>query len=309
MKKGLKLLLLSLLFTIMPIKMTSAQDKTQVLTTIYPIYFLTEYIAGDAMDVSLLLDSNQDAHSYEPSANDVLDVQAADLFIYQDDEMEFFVSDLLSVIDTESTQVVESTEGIELLTGAGHDHDHEEEGHEEDDHDHSHDYDPHTWLDPLVYAQQAENIKQALIEIDPDNAALYEENAASLVAELEVLDQEYQEALAELTNRTFVVQHAAFGYLAHAYDLEQVAITGISTTAEPGAKQLAQMQDFVTENEVQVIYVEPSLSKNVADTIAAATGAQLRPLRTLEAMTQEEIDQGMDYFTIMRENLEQLVQQ
>lgn len=309
MKKGLKLLLLSLLFTIMPIKMTSAQDKTQVLTTIYPIYFLTEYIAGDAMDVSLLLDSNQDAHSYEPSANDVLDVQAADLFIYQDDEMEFFVSDLLSVIDTESTQIVESTEGIELLTGAGHDHDHEEDGHEEDDHDHSHDYDPHTWLDPLVYAQQAENIKQALIEIDPDNAALYEENAASLVAELEVLDQEYQEALAELTNRTFVVQHAAFGYLAHAYDLEQVAITGISTTAEPGAKQLAQMQDFVTENEVQVIYVEPSLSKNVADTIAAATGAQLRPLRTLEAMTQEEIDQGMDYFTIMRENLEQLVQQ
>lgn len=293
----------------MPIKMTSAQDKTQVLTTIYPIYFLTEYIAGDAMDVSLLLDSNQDAHSYEPSANDVLDVQAADLFIYQDDEMEFFVSDLLSVIDTESTQIVESTEGIELLTGAGHDHDHEEDGHEEDDHDHSHDYDPHTWLDPLVYAQQAENIKQALIEIDPDNAALYEENAASLVAELEVLDQEYQEALAELTNRTFVVQHAAFGYLAHAYDLEQVAITGISTTAEPGAKQLAQMQDFVTENEVQVIYVEPSLSKNVADTIAAATGAQLRPLRTLEAMTQEEIDQGMDYFTIMRENLEQLVQQ
>lgn len=303
MIKKLKLLVSLIILAAFPMRLSHAQEKTQVLTTIYPIYFLADFIAGDQMDVDMLLDGNQDAHSYEPSANDVLAIQDVDLFIYQDQEMEFFVSDLLTVVNTDQTKVLESTESIELLSTA-EDHDHDEE-----DHDHSHDYDPHTWLDPLVFSQQAENIKQALIEIDPGNREIYEENAKELIDQLEELDQEFKEGLADLEQRTFVVQHAAFGYLAHAYNLNQVAITGISTTAEPGAKQLAQMQDFIIENDIKIIYVEPSLSKNVSDTIASATNVEIRPLKTLEAVKQEELDQGMNYFTIMRDNLQQLSNQ
>lgn len=297
-----------------------AQDKKTVMTTFYPVYYLASRIGGEAVNVDMLLESGQDAHSYESTAKDAVAVQEADLFIYQDDEMEFFVSDLLSIVDQEATQVLESTEGIELLSGdhnheeEEHDHEHEE-GHEEEhghehDHEHeeghSHEFDPHTWLDPNFYSQQAENVKNALIELDPANEATYTENAAKLSEELTALNEEFNVGLADLENRTIVVQHEAFGYLAHAYDLEQLAISGLANNAEPSAKQLAEMTNVVNERNIQVIYVDPTTSTTISETVSQATGAELRPLRTLEFITEEEIEQGEDYFSIMRENLAQL---
>ncbi len=324
----------------------NAAEPLKVKTTFYPVYFLAKEIAGDAADVSMLLDGGEDAHSYEVSAKDSGEVQEADLFIYQDDEMEFFVQDLLNLIDTEQTKVLESTEGIELLAGDGHahdhdhaheeehehnheheddhahdhdhEHDHEEEGahdheHEEGhDHDHghahTHEYDPHTWLDPKVYAKQAENIRDAFIEADPDNEAIYTENTQALIDELNKLDAEYKEGLKDLDNRTIVVQHAAFGYLANAYDLEQVAIAGLSTTQEPGADALAKMQDFVKENDVKVIYVDALSDNAIAQTVAQANDAELLTLSTLEVMPKDALENGEDYFSVMRANLEQLKQ-
>lgn len=297
-----------------------AQDKKTVMTTFYPMYYLASRIGGDAINVEMLLESGQDAHSYESTAKDAVAVQEADLFIYQDDEMEFFVSDLLSIVDQAATQVLESTEGIDLLSG---DHNHEEEehdyeheeGHEEehnhgDEHDHeeghSHEFDPHTWLDPNVYSQQAENVKNALIELDPANKATYTENAEKLSEELTALNEAFETGLADLENRTIVVQNEAFGYLAHAYDLEQLAISGLANNAEPSAKKLTEMTKVVNERNVQVIYVDPTTSTTISETVSQATGAELRPLRTLEFITEEEIEQGEDYFSIMRENLAQL---
>lgn len=293
-----------------------AQDKKTVMTTFYPVYYLASRIGGEAVNVEMLLESGQDAHSYESTAKDAVAVQEADLFIYQDDEMEFFVSDLLSIVDQEATQVLESTEGIELLSGdhnheeEEHDHEHEEGHEEEHDHEHeeghSHEFDPHTWLDPKFYSQQAENVKNALIELDPANEATYTENAAKLSEELTALNEEFNVGLADLENRTIVVQHEAFGYLAHAYDLEQLAISGLANNAEPSAKQLAEMTNVVNERNIQVIYVDPTTSTTISETVSQATGAELRPLRTLEFITEEEIEQGEDYFSIMRENLAQL---
>lgn len=297
-----------------------AQDKKTVMTTFYPVYYLASRIGGEAVNVEMLLESGQDAHSYESTAKDAVAVQEADLFIYQDDEMEFFVSDLLSIVDQEATQVLESTEGIELLSGdhnheeEEHDHEHEEGHEEEHDHEHdheheeghSHEFDPHTWLDPNFYSQQAENVKNALIELDPANEATYTENSAKLSEELTALNEEFNVGLADLENRTIVVQHEAFGYLAHAYDLEQLAISGLANNAEPSAKQLAEMTNVVNERNIQVIYVDPTTSTTISETVSQATGAELRPLRTLEFITEEEIEQGEDYFSIMRENLAQL---
>lgn len=297
-----------------------AQDKKTVMTTFYPVYYLASRIGGEAVNVEMLLESGQDAHSYESTAKDAVAVQEADLFIYQDDEMEFFVSDLLSIVDQAATQVLESTEGIELLSGdhnheeEEHNHEHEEGHEEEHDHEHEHDheeghsheFDPHTWLDPNFYSQQAENVKNALIELDPANEATYTENAEKLSEELTALNEEFNVGLADLENRTIVVQHEAFGYLAHAYDLEQLAISGLANNAEPSAKQLAEMTNVVNERNIQVIYVDPTTSTTISETVSQATGAELRPLRTLEFITDEEIEQGEDYFSIMRENLAQL---
>ncbi|MCW6676625.1 zinc ABC transporter substrate-binding protein [Aerococcaceae bacterium NML180378] len=304
-----------LFLTLGQFKTVAAAEQKKVMTTFYPVYYLAQRIAGDKMEVSMLLDSNQDPHDYESSARDAATVQQSDIFIYQDDEMEHFVSDMVKLLDTSKTKIVESTEDIELLAGDMHEHDdheHEEgeshDDHADYDHDHSHEFDPHTWMDPMIYAKQAENVKKALIEVDPDNKAVYEANAKALVEELTQLDAEYREQLAKLENKTIVVQHAAFGYLAHAYGLTQEAITGIQTTQEPSAAALAAMQDFVKAHQVKTIFVEPSLNPATAKVVADASGATLRPLRTLESVTQEEIEKGEDYFTIMRANLAELLQ-
>ena len=284
----------------------SAQEKKQVMTTFYPVYYLAERIGGDAIEISMLLEGNQNAHDYEASAKDAARTQSSDLFIYQDDEMEYFVSSLFNLIDLDKVQVLETTVGIELLEGDAHDHDHADEDGHDHDHDHSHDYDPHTWLDPMIYAQQAANVRDALIELDSANEAVYQANAEALIAELEVLNQEFEEQLAQLDDRRIVVQHAAFGYLTHAYDLEQVAIAGISSTQEPSAQALASMQDFIKSEQISVVYVEPSLDQAIANTVTSVSDVELRPLRTLETVSADEMAEGIDYFSIMRDNLVEL---
>lgn len=284
----------------------SAQEKKQVMTTFYPVYYLAERIGGDAIEISMLLEGNQNAHDYEASAKDAARTQSSDLFIYQDDEMEYFVSSLFNLIDLDKVQVLETTVGIELLEGDAHDHDHADEDGHDHDHDHSHDYDPHTWLDPMIYAQQAANVRDALIELDSANEAVYQANAEALIAELEVLNQEFEEQLAQLDDRRIVVQHAAFGYLTHAYDLEQVAIAGISSTQEPSAQALASMQDFIKSEQISVVYVEPSLDQAIANTVTSISDVELRPLRTLETVSADEMTEGIDYFSIMRDNLVEL---
>ena len=303
LSRGLIALLTVLFLGLGQLPTASAQAKKTVMTTFYPVYYLAQRIGGDAVEVTMLLDGNQSAHDYEVSAKDAARSQAADLFIYQDDEMEYFVSSLLTLIDTQSVQVLESTASIELLAGDQHD-DHED--HEDHDHEHSHEYDPHTWLDPMIYAKQAENVKQALIELDPENQAVFEENAQQLIDELAQLNEEFETQLSALDNRRIVVQHAAFGYLAHAYDLQQVAIAGISTTQEPSAQELASMQDFIAKEAVKVVFVEPSLDSAIAKAVTSGNDVELRPLRTLEFVSTDEQAQGIDYFSIMRDNLVEL---
>lgn len=306
LSRGLIALLTVLFLGLGQLPTASAQAKKTVMTTFYPVYYLAQRIGGDAVEVTMLLDGNQSAHDYEVSAKDAARSQAADLFIYQDDEMEYFVSSLLTLIDTQSVQVLESTASIELLAGDQHDDHEDHEEHDDHDHEHSHEYDPHTWLDPMIYAKQAENVKQALIELDPENQAVFEENAQQLIDELAQLNEEFETQLSALDNRRIVVQHAAFGYLAHAYDLQQVAIAGISTTQEPSAQELASMQDFIAKEAVKVVFVEPSLDSAIAKAVTSGNDVELRPLRTLEFVSTDEQAQGIDYFSIMRDNLVEL---
>lgn len=303
----MKKLILSLLVVLMTVPSASikAQENMNIMTTFYPVYYLASRIGGDKVYVSMLLEKGQDAHSYEVTGKDVVNVQDSDLFIYQDDEMEFFVQDLLSVVDEESTQVLESTQGLDLLSEEDRHHD-EEVGHDHEEEGHNHDFDPHTWLDPIFYSQQAMNVRDALIEADPDNAKTYEANAQQLIDDLNTLDSEFQEGLASREDRTIVVQHEAFGYLAHAYDLEQVAITGLATNAEPSAQELIGIAKFVEDNNIEIIYIDPNTSSSISETVANTTGAELRPLRTLEFVSNDEMEAGVDYFTIMSENLQQL---
>lgn len=288
-------------------------EGIKVVTTFYPMYDFTTKIVGDNGEVDMLISGEVEPHDYEPSAKDIARIQSADVFIYSSKEMETWVSSVLNNIDTKKTKVIEASSGIELLTNEdaeAHEHDHNEEEYEEEHHDdseeHHHELDPHVWLSPELADKQAMNILTGIQAVDSSKKERYEENYTQFASKIKDLDNEFKKSFENATNKTFVTQHAAFGYLANEYGLEQVSIAGLTPDVEPSPKQLGALQDFVNKEKVEYIYVEQSGSSKYAETIAKATGADILTLSTLETVSTQDIKDGQDYFSIMEKNLEAL---
>lgn len=273
-------------------------EKLTVVTTFYPMYEFTAQVSGDAADVSMLIPSGTDSHGFEPSAQDVAAISDADVFVYSSEEMETWVPDLLPIVADEEVLVIEASQNIELMESG--------EDHEEDDHGHSHVLDPHVWVDPVYAQEQVQTIEEGLIEADPENETTYKEQAADYISELEELHQEFSGAFEGAEQRTFVTQHAAFGYLAERYDLTQLSIGGLSTESEPDPASLAGVTTFVRENDIPVIYYNQSSSSAIAETVAEEAGVETAQLHSIEGVSEEEQAEGADYLSLMRSNLEAL---
>lgn len=274
----------------------SDSDKLQVVTTFYPMYDFTKNVAGDKADVTLLLEAGTDTHGYEPSAKEVAAISDADVFVYNSEEMEIWVTSVLESINTENTVIVNASEGISLLESEG-----EHDEHESDDH--QHDVDPHIWLDPVLAQEEVNNIKDGLIAADSENEEVYQTNATEYNGKLEALNQEFEQAFKDTAKRVFVTQHAAFAYLADRYELEQVSIAGISTEEEPSPAKLAELQDYIKENDIKYIYYAETSSNKIAETLANESGVELEILNPIEGITEENQEKGLDYIQSMKDNL------
>lgn len=273
-------------------------DKLNVVTTFYPMYDFTKNVAGDEAEVTLLLEAGTDTHGYEPSAKEVAAISDADVFVYNSEEMEVWVSSVLESIDTENTVIVNASEGISFLESS------EEEHHDENEEEgHHHEVDPHIWLDPVLAQEEVTTIKEGLVAADPENEEIYETNATQYNEKLQALDQDFTNAFSDATSRVFVTQHAAFAYLANRYDLEQVSIAGISTEEEPSPAKLAELQDYINANDIHYIYYAETSSSKIAETLANETGTELEILNPIEGITTEDQEKGTDYIQLMKNNL------
>ncbi|WP_138160623.1 metal ABC transporter substrate-binding protein [Peptoniphilus catoniae] len=285
----------------------TGSDKKTIYTSVYPVYDFTKKIVGDKFNVELIVPVGQEPHDYELDTNVLKGMENADIFVYNGAGLESFADKIIGAIDNKDLVAVEASRGVDLIKADNHedeDHDHEEE---EEEHHHGA-YDPHTWLDPENAIIEMENIKNAVVEIDPDNGDFYEENFNTYKAKLEELDKKYQEELKDYKGGKIVVSHEAFGYLCRRYGLEQLGISGINAEGEPDAKTMAEIVDFVKENNIKVIFTEELLDTKVSDTIAAETGAKTLVLNPIEGLSQEELDSGEDYISVMEKNLSNLLE-
>ena len=284
---------------------TATDDgRLRVLTSFYPMYDFACKIGGDCIDVTNMVPSGTEPHDWEPSTNDLKNLEKADVFIYNGADMEPWADDLL-VSRSDTLHVVETSENVELRTTDGeHEHAHEHEG---ADHHHG-DFDPHVWLDPENAKIEMEAIRDALCAADPENSTVFQSNYEKYAAELDALDAEFREKLAPLPNRTIVVAHEAFGYLCDAYGLTQVGIEGLSPDSEPDPGRMAEVIDFVREHSISTIFFEELVSPKVAEAIASETGAQAKMLSPLEGLSDEQTAAGADYFSVMHDNLAALME-
>lgn len=300
------LLLMLVIFTLTACGQTkeneeSGKDDTiKVVTTFYPMYDFAKNVVGEAGTVELLIPAGTEPHDYEPSAKDIAKITDADVFVYNSQELETWVKDILENVDEKKVTVVEASKSIDLMAGE------EQESEEHEGHDHAHELDPHVWLDPVLAQKEVEAIRDALVKKYPEQKEVFEKNSSAYVEKLADLDTEYREAFANAENKIFVTQHAAFGYLAKQYGLTQESIAGISPDQEPSPSRLAELKSYIEEKNVSVIYFETSASSKVAKTLAKETGVELAVLNPLESLTNDEQERGENYISVMKENLEAL---
>ncbi|MFY0546273.1 metal ABC transporter substrate-binding protein [Brevibacillus sp. H7] len=277
-----------------------ASQKLKVYTSIYPLEYVTERIGGEHVDVTNIVPAGVEPHDFEPTAKDIVALSQANLFVYNGSGFEVWVDKAVEGMDKSKTVIVNTTEGLELLKA-------EEDGHEEhaDEHEHG-EFDPHVWLDPTLLKAQAEKVKDALVQKDQAHSADYEKNYQQLASDLDQLDREFKEMVAKASTKEFMVSHSAFGYLAHRYGLEQIAISGISPADEPSPAEMKELVEHVKEHNIKYVLFETLVSPKVAEVIAREAGVQTATLNPLEGLTEEEAKSGMDYLSVMRANLETL---
>lgn len=309
---------------------TASGDVGTVVTAFYPLTWITQQVAGDDVDVVNLVQPGGEPHDLELSVAQTGEVADAGLVVYLS---EFQPSVDAAVEQSAGDRSLDLASAVDLLPPAEeehdhaeeeHDHgtedhaheehseedhaheDHAEEGHSEEEHDHDHgDLDPHFWLDPLRLADAGDAVAARLAEIDPDNAATYEENAAAARTELEALDQEYAAGLTSCERDVVVVNHDAFGYLDR-YGLDFHSITGLTPEAEPTPAVLAELQQLIADDGITTVFAERLASSHDAEALAADTGLEVEVLDPIEGLSDQTADE--DYLSLMRSNLEALVE-
>jgi len=301
---------------------SSDDDSLQIITTFYPMQALTNAVVGDSAEVTVMME-NADAHEYEPSAQDIATLNEADVFVYNSEDMETFVPTLLESIDNPDLVIIEAASEVELIDGdvetvgeTTSEEETEEEHTDEDtdaeteeDHDHSHETDPHTWLDPVNAVTEAQTIANVLTEADPDNAETYQENAGQFASDIMAVHDEYASLFESTETKTFLTQHAAFGYLANRYGLHQAAVTGVTESAEPSPKRIAEIVSYMEENNISVIYGQAGGATEIATTIASEVGGTVGELQSMESVdTSQYPADGDGFIAIIKANLESLAE-
>lgn len=291
-----------------------AEGKVKVVATIFPVYDFAKRIGGDHVSVKMLIPAGTEPHEWEPSTNDMLMLEEADLFVYSGAGMEPWAEDVLGSVQNKDLVALEASKGIALLKTEevhdmedDHEDDHEDE-HDEDGHEHHHGmYDPHVWLSPKNAEAEMEAIAEALIAIDEENADYYRKNLEEAKKSCEELDSAFREGLKPYEGGYVVVAHEAYGYLCREYGLKQIGIEGVSADQEPDAARMREIIDKVGEYGIKCIFFEELVDPKVAQTIADEAGCRTMALSPLDGLSKDDIDAGRDYFSVMKDNLKALV--
>ncbi|MBI2866896.1 MAG: zinc ABC transporter substrate-binding protein [Chloroflexi bacterium] len=280
----------------------SSATNLSIVTTIYPLHYLTQRIGGDQAQVANLVPAGTEPHDWEPTPRDIASIHRAKLFVYNGVGLEPWVDRVRRDVPSDSLRIVDASTLVVLIDGEADAHETEEQAGENSDAS----KDPHVWLDPSRYAQQAEAIALAMTQVDPAGEGTYTANLKALQRDLADLEQEFRTGLSSCKRNAIVTSHAAFGYLADRFGLVQLAVSGLSPEAEPSPARLREIVREVRAIGATHIFFETLVTPKVAQTVAREVGAQTLVLNPLEGLTQEQVRANENYLTLMRKNLANL---
>lgn len=300
--------------------------KLKVAATLFPYYDFVRQVAGDQVELSLVIPAGMDSHSFEPTPKDIRIMQEADVIIANGGAMEHWVDQVVDSFDREDQTVVimmdhvdaveeEIVEGMEHSDeGHGHVHVHgdgEEEAAEPPEEDESRyeiEYDEHIWTSPVNAMRMVDVIAETLTERDPDHGAMYQAGAAAYLEELERLDKEFREVRDSAVHDMIVMgDKFPLRYFADTYGLRyRAAFSGCSSDTEPSARTIAYLIDKVKEEGLPVIYYLELSSHRVAEIIGEETGAVPLLFHSCHNVTRRQFEEGVTYLELMEQNVKNL---
>ncbi|MDO4661862.1 MAG: zinc ABC transporter substrate-binding protein [Tissierellia bacterium] len=280
-----------------------SSDKEVIYTSFYPIYSLTSQIAGDKFEVKSFGNLTSEAHDWEPSAKDIAKLEDSKLLIINGAGMEEWLDDVKNSTDIE---ILDTTKNVDLIKAEDHDEDEHEAEEGEEHHHHHGEYDPHTWLSPMNAKIQAKAIYEKLSEIDNENASYYKNNYENLDKELDSIIKEYKEKLDNIDDKKIVVNHEAFGYLSRDFSLEQISLTGLTSTGEANLKAMNEIIDEIKDEKINTVFYEKGGSDKSAKVIAEQINGDVKPLSTMEFVSDDDLKNDVKYQDLIKENLQNI---
>ena len=304
-------------------KDTGKPGKLKVVTTIFPAYDWVRAILGDKADnaeVTMLLDSGVDLHSYQPTADDIVKISDCDLFVYVGGESDGWVENALKNAANRNMKVinllevlgdsVKTEEIVEGMQEEEHEHEDAEEHEHEDaeEHEHEEEADEHVWLSLKNAKMLVRVISKALQELDPDSKDIYAANADAYVKKLSALDAEYQTAVDAASNKTILFgDRFPFRYLVDDYGLRYyAAFVGCSAETEAGFETISFLAKRVDEWKLPCVLTIEGAQHKIAETIVRNTTAKNQRVLTMDSMqstTSKDVKNGTTYLSVMEKNL------
>ena len=310
MKRVLSLgLALVMLFSLAACSGAARRARVQIVTTSFPLYDWTRNIVGDTegVEITWLMDSGVDPHSFQPTTKDLVFVSDCDVFVYVGGESEAWADDAVSSMKNENAVVVKLLDGLqeaalaeEDVPGAEPEHEEEEEGA----------LDEHIWMSLRAASLCVDLICDALCEADSANDDVYRMNADDYKAQLSALDQAYTEAVASSELDTILVaDRFPFRYLAEDYHLRYyAAFAGCSAETEASFQTVLGLSQKADELGLPVILVTENSTGDIAEAVSEGSQNEpaIRTLDSLQSVTAEIAADGVTYLSIMESNLEVL---
>lgn len=274
-------------------KLNADVNKIKVITTLFPQYDFVRQIGKDKVDVTLLLPPGVESHNYEPTPSDIIKINSSDMFIYTGDKMEPWASTIIQSLN--NVNVINASNNIKLLEN-------------QSTSDANEKYDPHVWLDLDNAKIMVDNITDGLCKVDPQNAEFYKANADNYKNELSKLDNDIQTVVDNAKRKELVFgDKFALIYFMKKYNLNYItAYDSDSTETEPSVATITSIIQKINEDKLPVVFYAELSSHTVADSIAAQTGAKTLLFSTAHNVSKDELNSGITFIDIMRQNLENL---
>jgi manganese/iron transport system substrate-binding protein len=255
-------------------KKSAAGEKKKVVTSFTIIADMAREVAGDAADVQSITKPGAEIHGYEPTPKDIVKAQNADLVLWNGMNLElwfekFFnnVKDVPGAVLTEGITPLGISEGP--YTGKPN---------------------PHAWMSPANAVIYVENIRRALVKMDPANEATYNANASAYTEKIKALDEPIRQKLAEIPEeqRWLVSSEGAFSYLCKNYGLRQLYLWPINADAQGTPQQVRHVIDEVRKNKIPVVFSESTVSDKPVKQVAKETGARYGGLLYVDSLTDPD---------------------